>query len=162
MAKSGSQCRQLDVVGCGNHHILSLGGNYSGVYDPQVHLSLEDVAVDKAKMPTMISLRLKRTKTDQIRKGVKVVMGMGYAALLHYLSLRGDTPGPLFRWKDAYGTPLTRVRFVRSALERARLPAKDFARQSFRITTAAGLEYSTIQTLGRWKSAAYLLYQRVR
>lgn len=87
------------------------------------------------------------------------------AALLRYLSLRGPCPGPLFRWRE--GTPLTRVRFVaevRSALEQAHLPAKDFAGHSFRIgaaTTAAGLEDSTIQTLGRWKSTAYLLYVRI-
>ena len=121
----------------------------------------------------MISLRLKQTKTDQARKGVKVVMGKTgddvcpIMALLHYLSLRGATPGPLFQWQN--GTPLTRVRFVaevRLAFEKARLPAKDFVGHSFHIraaTTAAAveLEDSTIQTLGRWKSAAYLLYVKL-
>lgn len=144
-----------------------------GVYDPQIHLSLKDVAADNTKRPTVISLQLKQTKTDQIRKGVKVIMGRTgdelcpVTALLHYLSLRGAAPGPLFQWTE--GTPLSRVRFaaeVRLALDRAQLPAKDFAGHSFRIgaattAAAAGLEDSTIQTLGRWKSAAYLLYVKI-
>ena len=48
----------------------------------------------------------------------------------------------------------------------AHLPAQDYAGHSFGIgaaTTAAmaGLQYSTIQTLSRWKSASYLLYIRM-
>ena len=55
---------------------------------------------------------------------------------------------------------------VRAALLAAGLPAKEFAGHSFRIgaaTTAAtvGLDDSTIQTLGRWKSSSYLLYIRL-
>ena len=88
------------------------------------------------------------------------------AALLTYLNVRGSHPGPVFVWKS--GTPLSKIKFVeevRLALEAAHLPAKDFAGHSFRIgaaTTAAsaGLSDSAIQTLGRWKSSAYLLYIR--
>lgn len=144
-----------------------------GGYDPRTHLSFEDVAVDNAKLPKMVSLRLKHSKTDQARTGVKVVMGRTgdeicpVTALLKYLAVRGNIAGPLFQWKD--GTPLTKVRFVaevRSALSQAHLPAKDFAGHSFRIgaattAAAAGLEDSVIQTLGRWKSAAYLLYVKM-
>ena len=48
------------------------------------------------------------------------------------------------------------------ALSAAHLPAKDYAGHSFRIgaaTTAAmiGLEDSTIQILGHWKSSSYQL-----
>ena len=49
---------------------------------------------------------------------------------------------------------------------RANLPADKYAGHSFRIgaaTTAAsaGIEDSTIQTLGRWQSSSYLLYVKL-
>ena len=55
---------------------------------------------------------------------------------------------------------------VCDALRRAGVNAGCYAGHSFRIgaaTTAAarGLEDSTIQTLGRWKSLAYLEYIRI-
>ena len=88
-------------------------------------------------------------------------------ALLTYLSHRGTSPGPLFRWHN--NTPLSKTKFVnhvRLALLRANLPASKYAGQSFRIgaaTTAAssGIEDSTIQTLGHWQSSSYLLYVRL-
>ena len=145
-------------------------GNGS-TYDADVHLSIRDVAVDCKAAPTMISL-LRRTKTDQARKGVKIVLRKTgrelcpVKALLEFLEVRGMDPGPLFRLSD--GQPLTRQRFVeevRRALLKANLPAKDFAGHSFRIgaatsASAAGVEDSTIQALGRWKSSAFLKYIR--
>ena len=60
---------------------------------------------------------------------------------------------------------MTRPRFVevRRALQKANLPAKDFAGHSFRIgaattASATGAEDSTIQVLGWWKSLAFLKY----
>ena len=44
------------------------------------------------------------------------------------------------------------------ALSAAHLPAKDYAGHSFRTAAMSGLEDSTIQTLGRWKSSSYQLY----
>ena len=142
-------------------------------YDPNSHLLFRDIAVDDAKSPSMVSLLLRHSKTDQARKGVKIVIGKTgddlcpVAALLRYLAKRGDRPGPLFMCSN--GKPLTKTRFVteiRSALTKAKLPARDYAGHSFRIgaaTTAAvaGLEDSLIQTLGRWKSSAYLTYVRI-
>ena len=142
-------------------------------YDPDVHLSFSNVAVDDPSSPSVISLRIKRSKTDQAREGVKVVIGSTgddlcpVMALLNYLRIRGDAQGALFRSQD--GTPLSQQGFVsaiRQALTAANLPAKDFAGHSYRIgaaTTAAmaGIEDSTIQTLGRWKSSSYQLYIRM-
>ena len=59
--------------------------------------------------------------------------------------------------------PLSKANFVdatRQVLSAAHLTAKDYAGHSFRIgtaTTAAmtGLEDSTIQTMGHWKSSSY-------
>ena len=142
-------------------------------YDPHSNLSYGDISVDNAQDPSIVSFLLKQSKTDQAREGVKVYMGKTgddicpVKALLDYLRLRGQKEGPLFMWKD--GSPLQKPQFnraVRTALTQAKLPAEKFAGHSFRIgaaTTAAsaGLEDSTIQTLGRWKSSSYLLYIRL-
>lgn len=142
-------------------------------YDPNSHLSFRDISVDNAKEPRMVSLLLRCSKTDQARRGVKVVMGRTgddicpVTALLQYLADRGNRPGPLFL--RANGKPLTKAQLVaevRSALTEAKLPAASYAGHSFRIgaattAAAAGVEDSVIQTLGRWKSSAYLLYVRM-
>ena len=141
-------------------------------YDPSIHLSFSDIAVDNSESPNVISLNIKRSKTDQGAVGVRVVLGRTdndlcpVSALLTYLLKRGNTPGALFQWENRI--PLSKTKFVeaiRRALTAANLPAKDYAGHSFRIgaaTTAAsaGLEDSTIQTLGRWKSASFQLYIR--
>ena len=88
------------------------------------------------------------------------------SALLEYLGHREGQPGALFQWEDTI--PLSKSKFieaVREALTTAELPAKDYAGHSFRIgaattAAAAGLQDSTIQTLGRWKSSSYQLYIR--
>ena len=142
-------------------------------YEANTHLSFADVVVDNAVFPSVISLNIKYSKTDQGRVGVRVILGRTgddlcpVSALLNYLSRRGNNPGGLFQWQD--GTPLSKTKFVeatRQALTAAQLPAKDYAGHSFRIgaaTTAAmaGLEDSAIQTLGRWKSSSYQLYIRM-
>ena len=84
-----------------------------------------------------------------------------------HIYLTGNFPGPLFCWKNKI--PLSKSNFVshvRLGLLRANLPADKYAGHSFRIgaaTTAAsaGIEDSTIQTLGRWQSSSYLLYIRL-
>ena len=55
---------------------------------------------------------------------------------------------------------------LQSALRLAGLPYAAFTGHSFRIGAATiaaqnGIEDSIIQTLGRWKSAAYKLYIRI-
>ena len=75
--------------------------------------------------------------------------------------------GPLFMFQS--GKPLTcpaLIHHLREALVREGIPAGNYSGHSFRIraaTTAAhcGIEDSLIQTLGRWKSAAYLSYIRI-
>ena len=121
-------------------------------------------------VPSIISLLIKQSKTEQAREGVIGKTGDDICpvkALLHFLRLRGLKAGPLFIWQD--GTPLQKPQFtkaVKLALTQAQLPAEKFAGHSFRVgaaTTAASasLEDSTIQTLGRWKSSSYFLYIRL-
>ena len=131
------------------------------------------MAVDSPDNPTVLSVRLKASKTDPFQKGITLYIGRvssdlcPVSAILAYLSSRGKKNGPLFLFTD--GRPLTRQLFVtavRDALRRVEVNAGCYAGHSFRIgaaTTAAarGLEDSTIQTLGRWKSLAYLEYIRI-
>ena len=142
-------------------------------YDPGAHLSLTDVAVDDLSNPSILQVRIKASKTDPFRKGVDIFLGSTgddicpISAMLAYVAVRGDAPGPLFRF--ANGKPLTRDRLVtavRVALSAAGRSEGHSAGHSFRVgaaTTAAqcGIPDSAIQTLGRWKSAAYLAYVRI-
>lgn len=153
--------------------ILPLRRSDCTIFDPTAHLTFSDVSVDDPKRPAILFLNLKKSKTDPFRRGVRLTVGSTQnelcpvSAMLAYLALRGPGDGPLFRWQD--GSPLTQSKLVvaiRDVLTRANLPSKDFAGHSFRIgaaTTAAsmGVEDSLIQTLGRWKSSAYLLYVRL-
>ena len=145
----------------------------SSAYDPQVHLSLADVSVDSHSSPSQICLRIKQSKTDPFRIGVDVFLGSTgqsicpVLAMLSYLSVRPSTPGPLFITHT--GSPLTRsllVQHLHSALTDSGFDHSLYNGHSFRIgaaTTAAqrGLEDSLIQTLGRWKSAAYKSYIKI-
>ena len=142
-------------------------------FDPQVHLTWGDIAVDIPKDPRVLGVTIKASKTDPFRKGITIFLGKvasdlcPLSAVLAYMVSKRCRSGPLFTFQD--GRPLTRQRFVvavRSALASAGVDAKQYAGHSFRIgaaTTAAarGLEDSTIQTLGRWKSLAYLEYIRI-
>ena len=139
-------------------------------FDPTVHLAWGDVAVDNPTRPGSIRIRLKRSKCDQFGSGINVYLGSTNSplcpvtALMAYMASRREAPGPFFR--DEHGRPLTKVAFVREirrALSMLGLPSEQFAGHSFRIGAAtaaaqAGLEDSVIQALGRWSSAAFLLY----
>ena len=142
-------------------------------FDPQVHLSWGDVAIDDRNNPQAVRVHLRRSKTDQFRNGIDIVIGRTgdslcpVAAVCAFMVRRGSSPGPFFMFPD--GTPLTKARFVnvvRTALQELGLPQEQFAGHSFWIgaaTTAAqvGLEDSMIMMLGRWNSAAFLRYLRM-
>ncbi len=85
--------------------------------------------------------------------------------MLAYMVVRGNMDGPFFRFSD--GKPLTKSKFtdiIREALGAVGLPQDQFAGHSFRIgaATKAGIEDSTIRMLGRWNSATFLVYVRIR
>ena len=142
----------------------------SGSFDPTVHLSERDVAIDNNRKPSAVRIGLKQLKTDPFRKGINLYVGKTsgllcpVAALLHYLRICGTEPGPLFRLKDGY--PLTRARFateVRVVLSKVGVEQSKYCTHSFCIgaaTTAAakGIKDSINKTLGRWESLAYLQY----
>ena len=142
-------------------------------YSQTTHLSWGDVATNSRENPAILRIHLKRSKCDQFGRGTDVFVGRTnnelcpVAALLAYLAERGSRPGPLFT--DARQQPLLKAKFVdriRDVLEAAGYPSQQFAGHSFRIGAAtaaaqAGIEDSTIQTLGRWNSAAFLAYIRM-
>ena len=142
-------------------------------FDPASHMTFNDVAVDSHTSPTIMRIRLKVSKCDPFRRGVDIVLGRTYTdlcpvvAMLHYMAIRGNADGPLFKFQD--GCPLTKPKLVsalREALSAAGYDSSQFSGHSFRIgaaSTAAsqGLEDSTIKTLGRWQSDAYLRYIRI-
>ena len=80
-------------------------------FDPAVHMSAEDIAIDDRSNPTMLFVRLKASKCDQTRQGVTLSVCRTttqlcpVAAVLAYLVVRRSSPGPLFMFQD--GSPLT-------------------------------------------------------
>ena len=113
-------------------------------------LSFEDLRAEHPFCPQSISLRIKHSKTDQGRQGVTLIIGRiddDLCPITALLSLRGNSPGPLFQWED--DTPLAKPRFVEEALTAANLPAHKFAGHSFRRGAAKtagnpGFHYSDL------------------
>ena len=142
-------------------------------YCTQKHLSPGDIAIDSHCNPTMLRIFLKTSKTDREFKGVHIFVGKTgddlcrVAAVTAFLAIRGNSPGPMFQFKDR--TPLTKQRYIfhiRNALQSAGIDPTKYAGHSFRIgaaTTTAerGIQDSTIKILGRWKSDAYLRYIKI-
>lgn len=139
-------------------------------FDEGSHLTRSDIQVDDLANPQSLQIKIKASKTDPFRQGVLVYVGRTnkplcpVSALLAYMVLRGNKPGPFFTFLD--GKPLSRPRFVaeiRRALAAAGVDPKPYSGHSFRIGAATiaagqGVEDATIKMLGRWKSSAYQLY----
>ena len=133
-------------------------------------LSVADVAIDSRINPRMLTIFLRKSKTDQYGVGTHICVGRTgstlcpVSAMLAYMAIRPPIPGPLFIFQD--GSALTRDKLVthlRQALAHVGVDASNFSGHSFRIgaaTTAAlaGFSDSFIQTLGRWKSSAFTAY----
>ena len=131
-----------------------------------------DVRVDSRENPSFLAITLRGSKTDPYGLGQVLYVGRTgspicpVAAVLSFLAVRPPSAGPLFVHADS--SPLTRAQLiaaVRSALEGLGVDVTRYSGHSFRIgaaTAAAqvGLSDSFIQTLGRWRSSAYLRYIR--
>ena len=108
------------------------------------------------------------SKNDPFRKGCFIHIGIGrrplcaVRAVMNYLALRGDAPGPLFLLPN--GQPLSPnilMDWLRQIMASARVPG-NFSSHSFRIgaATVAGVPDHLIQSMGRWSSNACQLYIR--
>ena len=121
----------------------------------------------------MVRIHLRKSKCDQFGAGADIILGRTsnplcpVAAILGFIAIRGSHPGPFLL--DSQGGVVTKAWFVaqiRDILNGIGLPQHQYAGHSFRIGAAtsaalAGVEDSTIQTLGRWHSAAFLQYIRM-
>ena len=133
-------------------------------------LSWGDVRVNSHSQPEYLVLLLRHSKRDMFGTGVLLYVGATgcnlcpVAAVLSYLAAHPSTPGSLFVYQDDW--PLSRpwlLRAVQSALASAGVDTPRYSGHIFRTgaaTTAAqaGLQDSLIQTLGRWRSSAFLFY----
>ena len=87
-------------------------------YDPTVHLSLQDIAIESHRAPTVIRLNIIQSKMDPFLKGIQLFLGKTdhcvcpFTAILSYLALRGSKLGPLFIFYNS--SPLTRHYFSTS------------------------------------------------
>ena len=127
-------------------------------FSPASHLSVADIAVDLLQSPTCLHVQIKASKMDLFRQGCHIHIGLGRAplcavqALLAYLSLRGNVPGPLFLL--ANGQPLSRLiltDWLRQIFSSAGIEGH-FSSHSFRIgvATVAAHWYSGQPDSGSW------------
>ena len=131
-----------------------------------------DIPVDDCWNPLYLAVMLRGSKTDPFGAGCTLYVGRSAApiclvtAVLAYLAIRPAGPGPLFVHADQ--SPLTRsdlISAIRSALTGTGLDLSWYTGHSFRIGAAmaaarAGLLDSLIETLGHWRSSAFLHYIR--
>ena len=139
-------------------------------YDPTVHLSYKDVAVDCRRDPQIIQIHIKQSKTDPFRKGIKPSLGRTdnvvcpVGVVLAYLAVRESQPGALILTEQ--NRPLTRQHFcsaLTAILADIGLLPHNFNTHSFRIgaTTSAkqgNISDTHIKMLGRWRSDTYQSY----
>ena len=118
----------------------------------------------------MVQVHLKVSKCDQYGTRSDMVLGRTWnslcpvSALMQYVDHRGSQTSPFFL--DSSQAVIIKQQFlewIREILNSIGLPQHQYVGHSFRIgaamtVAAAGIKDSTIQTLGRWHSAAFLQY----
>ena len=119
-----------------------------------------------------VSLHLRQSKTDQLKRGVVVLLNAiggttcPVSSMLAYLQIRPKLPGPAFCHYD--GLPLSRTQFaavLKNITTILGLHSKHYTTHSFRIgaataASAVGISDDDIKTSGRWKSGAFKTYIR--
>ena len=124
-------------------------------FNPATSLAWGDVAVDSHANPRMVQFLLKVSKCDQFGAGSNIIVGRvesplcPVAAVLKYIEVRGNAPGPFFM--DSTHNALTKQRFVRrirDILTSIGLQQDHFAGHSFRIGAATAAAAAGAQQLG--------------
>ena len=97
-------------------------------------LTTDGVAIDSRNNPQVLTIRLRRSKTDPYGAGTHIYVGRTgmklcpVSAMLAYLAIRLQTQGRLFIFKD--GTPLSRnhlVHHLREALSQVDVDVSKFS-----------------------------------
>lgn len=158
-------------------HFLGLFVSASWLPEPK-RIGLEALGIsDVSCSERELSINLRKSKTDQARKGVKeVLLPLGdprYCPVTRvgeFLVLRPATQGYLLI--HANRSPLTKYQFERvmaACLARAGLLQADkrYSSHSFRIGAAtsafkAGMGMENVKKVGRWDSQSFKLYIRPR
>ena len=132
-----------------------------GTFDPEAHLSCQDIRIDSHTHPSAIRMLIKKSKTDHYGSGAYIFLARTntdlcpVTAILNYLAIRPATLGPMFVFED--GAYLSRQKLVQSlnrSLAATGIDPQFYKGHSFRIgaaTTAAalGIQDSLIQKMGR-------------
>ena len=139
-------------------------------FDPSLHLTLPDLHFEGLACQSVLYVHIKGS--DQFHQGTTVALGSTGSdlcpvmAILDYLALRGNCPGPVFMLADQQ--PLHHHKFVlevQQALSAAGVEGRLFNSHSFHIgaatsASAAGVPETTIKGLGQWGRSAYQQYVR--
>ena len=139
-------------------------------YDPSVHLSVGDIAVDHPSRPSFVRVTIKQSKTDPFRKGVDSFIGRTstdlcpVAAVLYYLQARGTFPGTivLFCGRAPPHETAFRRPSARRSPEGEYRPVKVLwtQLQNWSCDDGSGQRDEGLHP-GRWESLAYLQYVRL-
>ena len=81
-------------------------------FDPSIHHTLQDMALDNQESPSMLCLHLKQSKIDPFHQGTEIYLGKTdkklypVTAVVWYFSLKRNRGGFLVLFKDS--SPLTK------------------------------------------------------
>ena len=140
------------------------------VFDPAVHLTWGDVAFDNPTHHTSVRIELKDlsvTKLGQERTYISDALARRFAPSRQYWHILPPVRVPQVHFQGFSRPTIDKVilRQGGTYVRQLGFQADQFSGHSFRIGAAtaaaqAGVEDSAIQALGRWSSAAFLLYIR--
>ena len=134
------------------------------IYDPLVHLCLNDVSINFHRQLLLVTI--KASKTDPFREGLQIRLTATnhhlcpVTAMVRFLAVRGQQQGPLFRFEN--GRFLTRSHVT--AILKVCFPGvvtistHSFRRGGASALAASGVPQYVIQIMGRWRSDAFLRY----
>ena len=135
-------------------------------FDPQDHLTLQDISFHHASSPQVTFVTIKRSKTDPFWQGITLILeSVSNGSVLGSARGQDRTIVPICRW-SVYLTRQRLVNQLHQALQKSGLDSSKYNGHSFRISAATaaaekGVEDSMIKTLGWWESSAYTRYIKI-